>query len=456
MKTICALRAAQCLPLLILCYPAHATDVMRLEGFGPISRAMGGTSAAFDTGTAGMMSNPATLSLSKPGSRFSIGMDLVQPDISTKNLATGETADSKNKSNNRGPYYAPQIAYTYRDDRWAAGVGAFAQGGIGTEYGNSSFLSAGASGQGTDLDSSSRLIVLNIPFAVSYDLTDSLTIGASLDAMWMGMNLNMMFSSPQVGSLIGEGRADGSLVPVIGGLPALEGAHISFSRNEPIASGADSWGYGGRIGLLWKATDSTNVGVAYNFASQMNDLKGDATVTAVDAIAGQIPLKGKIKIRDFQMPASLTVGVAHAINDRWMVAADVSRVFWREAMKDINVTFNSDSGGDLNLSLPQDYKDQTIFSVGTSYRIDKWTLRAGYRQATEAAQSDLLFAALPVTPRRHASAGVSYDLGFGSVDLAYSHAFEESTTNRSQPNAPVPFRNTHSQDNFVLSYTHNF
>ncbi|MNH39737.1 Outer membrane protein transport protein (OMPP1/FadL/TodX) [compost metagenome] len=83
-------------------------------------------------------------------------------------------------------------------------------------------------------------------------------------------------------------------------------------------------------------------------------------------------------------------------------------------------------------------------------------MRAGYRQATEAAQSDLLFAALPVTPRRHASAGVSYDLGFGSVDLAYSHAFEESTTNRSQPNAPVPFRNTHSQDNFVLSYTHNF
>lgn len=84
MKTFGALRAAQCLPLLVLCHPAYATDVLRLEGFGPISRAMGGTAMAFDTGTAGMMSNPATLSLSDAGSRFSIGLDVIQPDISTK------------------------------------------------------------------------------------------------------------------------------------------------------------------------------------------------------------------------------------------------------------------------------------------------------------------------------------------------------------------------------------
>lgn len=456
MKTYGAFLVAQCLPLLVLCQSSYATDVLRLEGFGPISRGMGGTAMAFDTGTAGMMSNPATLSLGNEGSRFSIGIDVVQPDISTKNISTGETADSKNRSNNRGPYYAPQIAYTYRNDRWAAGVGAFAQGGLGTEYGSNSFLSAGASGQATGLDSSSRLIVLNIPFAASYNITDSLTVGASLDAMWMGMNLNMMFASPQVGALIGEGRVAGSLVPVIGGLPALEGAHISFSKNEPIASGADAWGYGGKIGLLWKATESTNVGMAYNFKSKMDDLKGNATVTAVDGIVGQIPLNGKITIRDFQMPASLTIGVAHAINDRWLVAADVSRVFWRDVMKDINVTFNSESGGDLNLRLPQEYDDQTILSLGTAYQIDKWTLRLGYRQATQAAQSDLLFAALPVTPTKHASAGVSYDMGFGSVDLAYSHAFEETTTNRSQPNAPVPIKNTHSQDNLVLSYTHKF
>ncbi|MBV5333840.1 outer membrane protein transport protein, partial [bacterium] len=47
---------------------AHATDVFRLEGIGPISRAMGGTATAFNVGAAGMMANPATLSLMDSGS----------------------------------------------------------------------------------------------------------------------------------------------------------------------------------------------------------------------------------------------------------------------------------------------------------------------------------------------------------------------------------------------------
>lgn len=450
------LRTTACLPLLVLCHCAYATDVFRLEGIGPVSRAMGGTAMAFDTGTASMMNNPATLALSEQGSRLSLGVDLIQPDISNKRLSDGDVSKSQDTSNNRGPYYAPQVAYTYRDARWALGVGAFAQGGLGTEYGRDSFLSAGASGQPTNLDSSSRLIVLNIPFAVSYALNDSLVLGASLDAMWMGMNLDMMFASPQVGSLMASGRATGSLLPVIGSLPALEGAHISFSKGRPVASGAEAWGYGARLGLLWKASPTTHLGMAYNFTSAMDDLKGDATVTAVDAIAGRIPLQGKISIRDFQMPASFTLGVAHTLNDRWLVTADVSRVFWKEVMQDIKVTFISDDAGDLYLSLPQDYKDQTIVSLGTRYQRGPWTFRAGYRQATQAARRELLFAALPVTPRRHASVGLSYHVGPGAIDLAYAHAFEESTTNRSQPNAPVPFRNTHSQDNLTLSYTYGF
>lgn len=39
----------------------YATDVFRMEGYGPVSRAMGGTATAYDVGAAGMMANPATL-----------------------------------------------------------------------------------------------------------------------------------------------------------------------------------------------------------------------------------------------------------------------------------------------------------------------------------------------------------------------------------------------------------
>ena len=120
------------------------SDVFRFVGHGPVSTAMGGAATAFDVGAAGMMTNPATLSLMPQGSEFHLGMDMVFADLSIKNPATGEVARSETHSNNRGPYAAPQLAYTYRSGPLALGVGAFAQGGVGTEYGMSSFLSRAA------------------------------------------------------------------------------------------------------------------------------------------------------------------------------------------------------------------------------------------------------------------------------------------------------------------------
>ncbi|MCY4797034.1 hypothetical protein OX000_05515 [Pseudomonas aeruginosa] len=43
---------------------AAATDGLFLEGFGPISRSMGGTAVAHYVGPASMMVNPATMDLS--------------------------------------------------------------------------------------------------------------------------------------------------------------------------------------------------------------------------------------------------------------------------------------------------------------------------------------------------------------------------------------------------------
>jgi long-chain fatty acid transport protein len=102
---------------------AHATDVFRLEGFGAISRAMGGTAAAFDVGAAGMMTNPATLSLMAPGSELHLGLDLITADINVQKQSTGESVSSGTHSSNRGPYLAPEAAYTHRNGDLAYGVG---------------------------------------------------------------------------------------------------------------------------------------------------------------------------------------------------------------------------------------------------------------------------------------------------------------------------------------------
>jgi len=436
---------------------AHATDVFRLEGFGAISRSMGGTATAHNIGAAGMMTNPATLSLMKQGKELHVGFDVITTDIVAKNITTGETVSSSNKAQNRGPYAAPEVAIVNRKDDITYGIGAFAQGGLGTEFGRESFLSQANGGLASGLENSSRLLVLNVPMAVSYEVDQKLTVGASVDAMWQGLDLELLLGADQVNSLIGSGRASGSLVPVLAGLPDLRGAHFSLSKQDPLASGVDAMGLGGRIGMTYKATEDTIVGAAYTMETRFKDMSGRATLTAVDAVSGQIALNGNIKLRDFQMPAHLDLGVSHRFNDQWLVAADVSHVFWKHAMKDIDVGFVTDTGTTIDILLPQNYKDQTVLSAGAAYTTGNWTLRGGARIASQALRSETLFAVIPAIPTKHVSAGFSYALSEDSnVHFAYSHAFEEKMTNTSLPNTSASTQMIHSQNNFNLAYTYNF
>ena len=93
---------------------AQATDVFRLEGFGAVSRAMGGVATAHDVGPAGMMTNPATLSLMEADNAAMVGLDLVTTDIDVRNRDTGENAPSRNHGANRGPYFAPELGNVYK------------------------------------------------------------------------------------------------------------------------------------------------------------------------------------------------------------------------------------------------------------------------------------------------------------------------------------------------------
>ncbi len=106
------------------------------------------------------------------------------------------------------------------------------------------------------------------------------------------------------------------------------------------------------------------IGVAYSMESHIGDMKGDGVLTAVDAVAGQIALPGTVKIRDFQTPAQLNLGISHQIGSQWLLAADLSRIFWEDAMEDIDLGFVADSGQNIDILLPQNYKDQTTLSLG--------------------------------------------------------------------------------------------
>ncbi|MEM5327709.1 outer membrane protein transport protein [Paraburkholderia sp. JHI2823] len=459
MKGNC-IRAAAALCAAVWGAQAQATDVFNLEGYGPISRAMGGSGVAYNVGPAAMMLNPATLALMSDGKYINFGLDVVTTDIRVTNTATGESVTSGNHGNNNGPYFAPEAAFVYRQGKYTFGVGAFAEGGLGTQYGGSSFLSRTTTNDvNTGLDNFSRLLVLRIPFAVAYNITDKLTVGGSIDAVWTSLNLGMLLDASQIGSLASQHRVSGSLVPALLSVPGLSGGYINFEHDGIVGGGADAWGIGGKLGLTYQLTPNTRVGLAYNFKTHVGDLGGHATLTAVSSVAGNIPINGNITVHSFEMPAQFTAGISHTFNDHWSVSADYQRVFLAGVFKDINVSFvQSGTGANLNLSLPQNYRDINVFSVGAEYRYNpSWTFRAGFHYAQEAVPNNMLFAVIPGIPTTTVTGGVSYAFGKNDViDLGVSYAFQKTLTNTSQPNTSVPIKVTHSQLNAAISYQKRF
>ncbi len=436
----------------------QATQVFDLEGFGATSRAMGGTSSSFYTGNAALISNPATLGLAPNGSKLEVGLDIVTTDIKARN-SSGETATSDQVSNNRGPYYAPQLSYVAQlNDRWHLGAGLFANGGLGTEFGNDSFLSQTENGTQTDLENSSRLLVLRAPVGFSYQAMPDLTLGASVDLVWTALNLNLLLPASQVGALAANGDLSGSLVSPLAGFVGADGAaHFSFSRDDITGGGVDAIGLGGRLGATYQLTDSTVIGAMYNFKTSVGDLKGGATLSAVAGDGSVLPIRGDIRIKDFEMPASLTVGFAHQLNDRWLLAGDIKRTYWSDVMANINVGFTG-AMGDIDIVLPHNYQDITVASVGAAYAYsDKLTLRAGYSYAQQAQDNALILAVIPAYLKEHVTFGGEYYFDdSSSLNAALSFGLKESLQTPSYLSGTETLKQSHSQINAVVSYGKRF
>lgn len=436
---------------------AHATQVFDLEGFGAISRSMGGTSAAYYTGNAALVTNPATLAFTPTGHQLEVGLDLVTTDIESRN-SVNEVAKSDTASKNRGPYYAPHLSYVSNYNNWRFGAGVYANGGLGTEYGSDSFLSRTENGTQTPFENSSRLLVLRAPVGFSYQPTPDLTIGGSADIVWTSLNLELLLPASQVGALAVNSHLSGSLVaPLAGFVGGNGGAHFSLSRNNITGGAVDAVGLGGRLGMTYRLSEQTIFGAMYNFETSVGDLEGKATLTAIDGSGSTLPLHGDIRFKDFEMPASLTLGLSHQINDNWLITADIRRSYWSDVFKDIKVGFSS-AAGDIDITLPQNYQDITVFSLGTAYRYSNaLILRAGFSYADQAQDNDLIFPVIPAYLKKHIGLGAEYHFDHNSaLNFALSFGLKETLQTPSYLSGSEQLTQSHSQINAAISYTHRF
>ena len=465
--------------------PAFATNGMNMEGYGPVATGMGGASFAYDNGTAGLINNPATLGLMASGtSRFDIAIGGLHPNVTSK-MSGMSDADSDGTA-----YYMPALGYVRKDGKLTYGAGLMAQGGMGTEYGTSTFLSgnpgiptmmgamAGPTGQGNR----SELGLGRVMFPLTYDVTDNFQLGGTLDYLWGGLDIQMVMSGQMFNQFATPGgtplgSATGSMVT---NLPAVMGAfgmtdvnwaQFDFSKSKNgMTQQLTTTGYAANVGFVWKVAPGLAIGGVYHAKTKLEDMEGTGTLRMNATVAGTpttVPISGTLKVVDFQWPETYGFGVAYQLNDRILLVSDYKRIGWAKVMKNFRMSFTADSSQSdpaaqgmvgmgataMDAILVQNWEDQDVFMFGGSFKANEaLTLRAGVSIANNPIPDAYMNPLFPAIVKNHYMGGVGYAISNASaVNFSFTYAPEVTATNS---NSGVT--STHSQTNWQLMYSQRF
>lgn len=436
-----------------------ATNGMNLEGYGATARGMGGASMAYDNGLAAMMNNPATLGFIQNGEqRLDVGLGFLGPNV--KSSIGGMSSKS---ASDKFWMMPAGFGWGTKSGVYSYGVGIFAQGGMGTEY-DSMPLGLGS---GT---TRSEVGVGRLIFPLVVDVDPQLKVGASLDVIWATMDLQMAMTGQMLGSMMqrgmgmnvaAPGEATGSLTQAMGAAGINPNwARFDFSNGNDFFGEAKGAGFTGKLGLVYQVNKELSVGATYHLKSYMNDLNTSNAKVSMD-VGGMVQtLKGDLKLKNFQWPETYAIGLSYRPMDRLMLAADVKRIKWSKVMDSFNMSFTAanttENGGfagkSLDAKLYQNWDDQTVYSLGASYRLnDQWTVRAGANLANNPIPSSTLNFLFPAMVKNHYSVGAGYDLSkTQSINGAFIHTPSVEQTSASGVTT------THSQINWEIVYSHRF
>jgi long-chain fatty acid transport protein len=429
-----------------------ATNGMNLEAWGAKAAGMGGASFGYDSGNSAIMNNPATLG-QKPDGRadLGVGITLLSPNVSASHPLAGES-DSDGIA-----YWMPTVSYVRRAGDFAYGIGMLAQGGMGTEYGVSSPLFAGGmSSAGAPVLMSGEEIRSEVGFGrvmlpLVWNPMKQLSLAGQLDLAWASMDLQMDMDGQTLAGMLGTGLVTGGLV---GALPAtLDYARFDFSDDNPMTGKAKSYGWGYKLGAHYKLSERFGVGATYHAKTRVGDMETEDARVVVASGGTPMEMTGTLKVIDFQWPETYGIGVAWSPNEKWMWVADVKRILWADTMKDFRIRFVAGPGMDLDVTMPQNWKDQTVLAAGAQY---KWkpdvALRFGVNRASNPVPDETLNPLFPATTEMHYTAGIGWWIDADdSVAAAFTYVPKATDTN---PLNGITAE--HGQYSLRVNYNHTF
>jgi long-chain fatty acid transport protein len=263
------------------------------------------------------------------------------------------------------------------NDRWTVGLGINAPFGLKTEYDNNWV--------GRYQGIKSELTSINVNPAVSYKLTETLSLGA-------GVNYQHLKATLTNAVMTGVATPD---------------ALATLDAKD------DAWGW--NVGLLAQVTPDTRIGLSYR--SQLKyTLDGTSNVTAANGAT----LLNTGVTADIKLPDTASLSVAQKLNSQWELLGDVTFTQWS---KIDTVTINA-SGSTLD-TLAFKFDDSWRVSIGTNYHYnEKWTFKGGVAWDQSPVKDQYRTVRLPDNDRTWLSIGAKYKVTpTAAIDVGYSHLF---------------------------------
>jgi long-chain fatty acid transport protein len=419
-----ALLAAFAIPSVAL-----ATDGYFPHGYGMKAKGMGGASTAMADDSFGGANNPASMVWA--GDRLDVGVDLFSPkrDISRTGSSGNGTGMDGSVTSGSNLFLVPEFGYN-RMIGWdmSVGVSVYGNGGMNTDFNGGQIGSATAcanAGQGFNAPSGQPG-----PY--------NMLCGSGK----LGMNLTQLIIAPTFSKKVNKDnsfgvsllvaaqqfKADG-LSGFFGFTSSAPGGPAAYASNNLTDRGNDTtYGYGLKLGWMGKVSDMVTLGASYTSKIKMGKFE-----KYQDLFAGQ---------GAFDIPESLSLGIAFKANPKWTIAADYERINYSGissvANPSTNVGNSSPMTGNTVGSLGCDscrgfgWSSVNVFKLGAEYQYNpKLILRAGYNHTDNPIQGrDVTFNMIaPGVVKDHVTMGFSYDVSKDSeITMAYMHAFKNSVT----------------------------
>ncbi|MFW6140394.1 MAG: OmpP1/FadL family transporter [Acidobacteriota bacterium] len=377
--------------LLLFASPLLMANGLNLNGLGARAISMGGAFVGLADDYSAVFWNPAGIACFK-NKTLGFSGDLIMPSSTYELEMLGMTLiDAQLKSNT----YPSGIAAYYHPitDKLVAGIGIYTPSGLGAEWeGSDFFVPVITPAQSQPYKQKSFIGVVTISPAAAYQVSDAVSVGASLNINYGFFNLNRW-----------AGAVNIPMPPYV----------VDLGQYEEESSG---WGVGATLGVLVEPSDRVSLGLTFRTPTKVS-MSGEASIYNFSLLG--YPGKSEFD-REVTYPMWIAGGLAFHPIESLTFTLDAQYTNWAK-LDELETEFKDTiwqaaMAGTAADVMELQWEDAVQIRFGAEYLLDKVAFRAGYYYDPAPAPDKTMNILIPSYTFNAFTFGIGYEMDGLHVD----------------------------------------